>query len=88
MKIQNRYLDSCYKQSFVWKGSFKFYRFFCHPFVNGEKFSTQTYTQISKHDFFLSFWGGGGFEGFKNDISFSGYQAKGDKKRQGEGGGS
>ena len=24
-------------------------------------------------------------EGFKNDISFRGYQAKGDEKRQGEG---
>jgi hypothetical protein len=32
--------------------------------------------------------GGGGLEGSRNDVSFKGYQAKGDEKRQGEKGGS
>ena len=31
--------------------------------------------------------GGGGLEGSRNDVSFRGYQAKGNEKRQGEGGG-
>ena len=34
------------------------------------------------------FWGGGELKVSRNDVSFKGYQAKGDKKkRQGEGGG-
>jgi hypothetical protein len=32
--------------------------------------------------------GGGRLEDSRNDVSFRGYQAKGDEKRQGEGGGS
>ena len=31
---------------------------------------------------------GEGLEGSRNDVSFRGYQAKGDEKQQGEGGGS
>ena len=31
--------------------------------------------------------GEGGLEGFRSDVSFRGYQAKGDEKRHGEGGG-
>ena len=31
--------------------------------------------------------GGGGLEGSRNDVSFRGYQAKGNERQQGEGGG-
>ena len=65
MKIQNMYLvltGLCFKQSFVYKGSFNFYRFFCQLFVNWKNFSIQIYTQIYQLDFF---WEDGGLRASK-----------------------
>ena len=45
-------------------------------------------TKITYQGVFFGGGGEGGLEGSRNDVSFKCFQAKGDEKQQGEGGGS